>query len=163
ATTAGVNFADDNIDKVHVFLRYDEIDEGNPARPRVAAATDGILATEKDSLDCFSEKTVRVDMARNAQGGHKEQYQFRTEVFYKNAPKSQSDWAPATDRYLLLTPRAMGALRLELALTAAKAVVDSARVALRYAATTGTIFTNEVELTPDAARRTWFQPTGELA
>jgi hypothetical protein len=158
ATPVGVNFERDGIDSIHVFLRYEEQDEGHPERAWIRRAHDGLLRSEKDAI------YWRFDTARDARGGHKRAYQYRTEVFYREGgPPSSTDWTTRSDRMLSITPRAMGALRVELALTARKEMVESARVVLRHESWKGTRFETALELTPDANKRTWFQYTGDLA
>src|SRR5262249_46003757 len=105
----------------------------------------------------------RFDTARDSGGGHKRGYEFRMDVFYRQGPPSAIGWAPRSDRMLTITPRAMGALRVELVLTAPAIRVDSARVALAPQAAGGSRFETALELNPDTNRRTWFQYTGELA
>jgi hypothetical protein len=157
ASTAGVNFARDGIERIHLMLRYEHRDQASPSRPMVQRHTDGQLTSESDAFHW------RFDLARSAGGGHLRSYQYRMDVFYTQGPPSSTDWADSESEMLLITPRAMGAIRVELVLTAPKEVVQSARVSLRYRATTGTQYATAVELTPDATSRTWFQYTGELA
>jgi hypothetical protein len=157
AQTAGVNFESDGIDSIHVFFRYHQVDEGNPDRPVVDRQADGMLRSEKDAV------YFRFDTARDAQGGHKKAYQVRTDVFYKGGPPSSTDWVTRSDQMLQVTPRAMGALRVELALTAGKDAVAGARVELRHQAADGSAYHTALDLTPEANRQSWFQYTGDLA
>lgn len=158
ATPVGVNFERDGIDSIHVFLRYEEQDEAHPDRPWIRREHDGLLRSEKDAI------YWRFDTARDVRGGHKRAYQYRTEVFYREGgPPSATEWITRSNRLLSITPRAMGALRVELALTARKEMVESARVALRHESSKGTRFEAVLELTPEASKRTWFQYTGDLA
>jgi hypothetical protein len=156
ASTAGVNFERDGIDSIHVFFRYEQQDEAHPDRPWVRRSQDGMLRSEKDAL------YWRFDTARNASGGHKRGYEYRMEVFYREGPPSSTSWTPREDRMLTITPRAMGALRVEAVLTAPQQQVESARVVLRYQAMDGGRFENAMELTPQANKGSWFQFTGDL-
>jgi hypothetical protein len=158
-STAGVNFERDGIDKIQVWLVYDEIDELHTDRRRVLRQSDGILTSEKESL-----KFGRFDLARAANGTHKRQYRYRTKVFYKQGPPSppgDDGWATSSDRLLTITAASMGAIRVDLVLTAPKSV-ESARVSLRHKTASNT-FETDIELTPEAGRRTWFQFTGAAA
>ena len=56
----------------------------------------------------------------------------------------------------------MGAVRVELALTAPRELVKSARVALQYKRSDGAMLSDAFDLTPDANRKSWLQPTGEV-
>ncbi|MGH8531302.1 MAG: hypothetical protein ACREV1_00900 [Gammaproteobacteria bacterium] len=157
ASTVNVNFERDGIDSIHVFFRYNQQDEQHPDKPWVTRAKDAFLRSEKDVL------YWRFDTARAAEGSHKRSYEYRTEVFYRQGPPSKTEWVRSSDRELAITPRAMGALRVELALTAPKERVGSARVALQYVSSNGVRYATALELTPEANTRSWFQYTGELA
>jgi hypothetical protein len=159
ASTAGVNFERDGIDRIHVWLLYDEVDEAIAAAPRVRRERDGVLTSERDVL-----KFPPIDLARAPNGGHKRQYRYRTKVFYKQGPPSppgDDNWASSADRMLLITAASVGAIRVELLLTA-PAVVESARVELRHQSS-GRTFETALELTGTNNRRTWFQYTGAAA
>jgi len=158
ASTAGVNFERDGLDSIHVFFRYEQQDEASPDKPWVRRSQDGMLRSEKDAL------YWRFDTARDAGGGHKRGYEFRMDVFYREGPPSATGCMPRSDRMLTITPHAMGALRVELVLTAGKDRVASARVALKHLSQQpgAAPFQAALELTPDANKRTWFQYTGEL-
>ncbi len=156
ASTAGVNFERDGIASVHVFFEYEEQDEAAAGRPWVRRRMDDVLRREEDVI------YWRFDTARRADGGHKRAYRYRTEVIYRDGPRSETPWSTGSNRKLLITPRAMGALRVELVLTASSEVVESARVALRHRGASDTLFEKTLELTPQGDRRTWFQYTGEL-
>lgn len=156
ASTSGVSFERDGIAAVHVFFEYEAQDEKNPARPWVRRKKDDVLKREDEAIHW------RFDTARRADGGHQRAYRYRTEVTYFDGPTSVSEWQTGTSRKLLITPRAMGALRVELALTAGSDEVVSARVALRHRAADGREYAKTLELTPQGDRQTWFQFTGEL-
>lgn len=156
ASTAGVNFERDGIEQIKVWLLYDEIDELDANRARVLRKADGILTSEKDKL-----KFTPLDLARAANGTHKRTYRYRTKTFYKQGPPSPPDddtWATSSDKYLIITAASMGAIRVDLVLTAPKSV-ESARVSLRHEAANN-VFETDIELTPEANRRTWFEFTG---
>jgi hypothetical protein len=157
-STAGVNFERDGIDKIQVWLRYDEIDEPHPARPRVLREQNGTLLSDSEPL-----RFARFDVARRADGSHKRAYRYRTQVIYRNgtvSPPGEAPWRTSSDSYLVITPAAVGAIRVEVALTAGK-TVDAARVNLKHRSRAGRSFETVLELTPDADRRTWFQFTGD--
>lgn len=154
-STAGVHFERDGIDKIHVWLRYDQVDDGHPTRAHVRHEFDGVITSETATL------TFPFDLARSASGGHKRAYEYRTKVFYKQGPPSPADdglWLSSSDRMLIITPAVVGAIRVDAVLTATKAF-DSASLELRHEAR-GQMFKTTLSLTPDASRKTWFQYTG---
>jgi hypothetical protein len=115
-----------------------------------------VLASERDTL-----KFPSFDLARAASGGHKRAYRYRTKVFYLDGPPSppgDDDWSVSSDRMLLITAASVGAIRVDVVLTA-PAIVESARVELRHEAA-GRTFETGLELKSSANRRTWFQFTG---
>lgn len=59
---------------------------------------------------------------------------------------------------LIITPAVVGAIRVDVVLTAAK-TFESARVALQHQAN-GRTFETALELTPEVSRKSWFQFTG---
>jgi hypothetical protein len=63
---------------------------------------------------------------------------------------------------LTVNPNAMGALRVQLALTAKREEVRSVSVALSYRKSTGEVLSDVVILTPDDGRKTWIKTTGEI-
>ena len=157
ASTAGVNFERDGIASIQVWLKYSQVDERHPARILVERSTDGVLKSETEAL------RWRFDSVRAANGAPKRTYDYATEVVYREGTRTgQSASRPSTNQALVITPRAMGALRVELELTAPKPV-DGARVALRHRAPSGRDFETELELNAGKPRRTWFQFTGEPA
>ena len=157
ATTTGVNFKEDGIETVHVFFEYKQIDDADPRKPNVARSKDDVLKSEQEAIHW------RFDTARNADGSHKQAYRYMTEVFYREGPSSKSDWITSTTQKLVITPHAMGALRVELVLTAPEAQVASARVLLQHQTPSRRVFKAALELSQKEPKRTWFQYTGELA
>jgi hypothetical protein len=158
ASTTGIDFAQDGIRTIHVFIRYQQVDEMNPAKPKINQIYDGMLKSDTDTLRC------RFNLARDAQGDFKRDYEFRTEVYYANGEiiSHPDKWTSSTDQMLAINPAAMGAVRVELALTAPRELVKSARVALQYKRSDGALLSETFDLTPDANRKTWLQPTGEV-
>ncbi len=158
AATSGINFERDGIRAIHVFARYDQVDEQNPDRPEVKQSYDGILHSDADALH------FRFNLVRDARGTHKRAYAFRADVFYGNGEviSNPDAWTASGDEMLLINPAAMGAVRVELTLTAPREQVKSAQVALRYQKSGGIALSETFELTPDANKKSWFTPTGEV-
>jgi hypothetical protein len=161
ATTAGVNFERDGLDLIKLEFEYAERDEANPDRPMIERRPGGndkvLIRDETDTAHW------RFDTARHADGRHKRQYRYRTQVHYREGPMRETPWVTTSERQLVITPRAMGALRVELALTAGSSVVESARVALKHRTPGGTVYQAERELVPGQPNPTWMQYTGEVA
>jgi hypothetical protein len=63
---------------------------------------------------------------------------------------------------LLITPRGMGALRVEAVFTVPESMASSARVLLKHQAPSGKTYSTALELNQKDSRKTWFQYTGEL-
>jgi hypothetical protein len=156
ASTAGVNFERDGIDRIHVWLRYDQVDEQNPAKPHVRHEFDAAITKETETIP------FRFDLARLPAGGHKRGYQYRTKVYYRQGPPSPPDdgtWIDASDRTLIITPGVIGAIRVQVALTMKG--VESVRVLLEHDAG-GKTHKGSLELNPETPVRTWFQYTGAV-
>lgn len=162
ASTAGVNFERDGIDKIHVWVRYRQNDTVDPAHPLVTYDDDKVLQSATDAIHW------RWPTARSAHGGHEEEYEYRTQVHYADGrpaepPDGIERWTTTTSRVLLITPPVMGALRVEAVLTAPPDHVSSARVAFRYTSPRGSRFDHAVELDHAQPSKSWFQYTGEVA
>jgi hypothetical protein len=165
ASTAGVDFERDGIAAVHVFFRYEHTDEPDPGRPVIVREHDGLLTAPQDTV------RWRFDLARGADRRHKRDYLYKVDVLYRDGNRTESLWSRASARALQITPAAMGAIRVELVLTAPAGLVDGAEVDLRYPAlTTGTAPSTApapveatIELSPTSARQSWWQFTGEIA
>jgi hypothetical protein len=154
ASTAGVDFALDGIAAVHVSFRYQHNDEGDPSKP-VLREWDGTLKSASDSL------SWRFDLARTKQGSHISDYDYRVDVQYADGQRTQTGWMTSSDRALLITPRAMGAIRVDVVLTAPPDQVNAADVTLRYQPSTGAALSTTLHLTQTDARQSWLQYTGE--
>jgi len=155
ASTAGVDFETDGIASIHVEFLYEHVDERHPDRPTIKRVFDGTLRSHTDVL------RFAFDMARASNGSHIRTYTYKLQVIYADGTDVATDWAEDTDRSLLLTPEAMGAIRVELVLTAPSALVQSAEVHTSYQPATGPAFDWSTELTAENPRKTWLQPTGE--
>jgi hypothetical protein len=160
AQTAGVSFEKDGIELVKLEFEYEEVDEANPDRPTIKRGPQS-----RDNTVLRSESDLahwRFDTARAADGTHKRQYRYRFEVHYRDGAPRKSEWRTSQARQLVITPGAMGALRVELALTAPAAVVRSARVELRHQTGSGQVYEAQRTLTPGGDRPVWLQYTGEV-
>jgi hypothetical protein len=159
ASTSGINFEHDGIKTIHLFIRYDQVDEKNPDRPKFTQSGDGVLKSDADALH------LRLNLARDAQGGYKREYSFRTDVFYGNGEviSHPQSWNTCSDAMLLINPAAMGAVRVELVLTAPRDQVKSARVTLRFQKSDGETVAETIDLTPEASKQSWFKPTGVVS
>ncbi len=161
AQTAGVNFEKDGIDLVKLEFEYEQLDEKNPDRPmikRSPGSNDNTILRAETDLAHW-----RFDTARASDGSHKREYRYRFEVHYREGEPRMSEWRTGTDRQLVITPGAMGALRVELALTAPPEIVRSARVGLKHETRAGRVYEAERSLTAGGERPVWLQYTGDVA
>ncbi len=153
--TAGINFERDGIDQVHVFTRYNQVDYGDPQHPNIVREFDDVLRATTDTLHW------KFDMARDPSGNHIQEYQFRTDVYYQDM-KISSDWQTASDNFLSVNPAAMGAVRVELAFTAPRDQVRKATVTLSFTKADGSVVSEQLDLSADDNRKTWFKATGAI-
>jgi hypothetical protein len=154
-STAGVNFEADGISAIAVAGRYTQVDEISHQPPAGALHPDVTLRSATD--------TGHWDFAlsRDAAGVPKNQYEYATKVYYDNMVLA-TDWQPASADALIVSPAAMGAVRVQLALTARKEEIRSVSVTLSYRKATGEVLSDVVILTPDEGRKTWIKSTGEV-
>src|SRR5262249_47049667 len=82
-------------------------------------------------------------------------------VYYHDLVLS-TDWEPIAADSLVVDPAAMGAVRVQLAMTARKEEIRSVSVALSYRKGNGEVLSDVVILTPDDARKTWVKSTGDV-
>ena len=159
ASADGIDFELDGIAAIVVDVRYEAVDERNPARP-VVRRTDDLLLTADKPVDW-----TRFDLATKAGGGHHGSYEYRTTISYRDGAMrpTVSRWQASSRSNLVINPQALQALRLQLLLTAPPAEVEVARVELRYQGAQGETFTATRGLTQAKPEATWFQPTAELA
>ena len=159
ASTAGVDFVDDGITAVHVFFSYEHTDEADPGKPVVKRQTDGLLTKPEDVV------RWRFDLARTADGRHITDYLYKTDVLYSDGNQVEGVWRKGTGRSLLVTPAAMGAIKVDLVLTAPATLVESAEVELRYTPPDGPDgptpqLRKTLSLTATDNRQSWMQFTG---
>lgn len=154
-STAGINFEADGISAIAVSGRYNETDEVGHQPPAGALHPDVVLKSAAD--------TGHWDFAlsRDGSGVPKNQYEYATKVYYNNMVLA-SDWQPTTADGLIVNPAAMGAVRVQLALTAKREEIRSVSVALSYRKANGEVLSDIVILTPDDGRKTWIKSTGEV-
>ncbi|MCB9716795.1 MAG: hypothetical protein H6712_23255 [Myxococcales bacterium] len=152
----GMDFERDGIDSIHVFLEYDHTDTktGN----RVYHALDDMMTVESPEVRFELER-----LARGPDGLAILDYRIRTEIYYSiDIPKSVGQWMEKHDRTVPVAPRALGALRVELVLTARPESIESAEVHLSYRTSSGELLDRTLTLTTKESRKSWFQFTGEF-
>lgn len=154
-STAGIDFVTDGISAIQVAGRYLQSDEIGHQSPAGALHPDVELKAASD--------TGHWDFAlsRDASGVPKDQYEFATNVYY-NGVVLKTDWQPSIADALIVNPAAMGAVRVQLALTARREEVTKVSVALSYRKSNGEVLSDVVILTPDEGRKTWIKTTGEI-
>jgi hypothetical protein len=154
-STAGINFAADGISAIAVSGRYTATDEIGHQPPAGALHPDVVLKSETD--------TGHWDFAlsRDAAGVPRNRFEYTTKVYYSNVVLA-TDWQPWEADALTVNPAAMGAVRVQLVLTARREEIRSVSVALGYRKASGEVLSDVVILTPDDARKTWIKTTGEI-
>ncbi len=156
-STSGVDFSASGIAKIHVYYRYGQSDDGDPAKPLIERHDDDLLTSATDELH------FRFDTARTASGGHKEEYEYMAEVYWqKGGAPTVVPWTRTNRRTVIITPPLLGAIKVDGVLTAPAGSVDSARVDITYVAADRTSYQGALELTPAAPRGSWLQATGEI-
>jgi hypothetical protein len=155
-STAGMNFQDDGISEVVVSTRYTQVDEAAHPQPAVGRLKDKELKSAADT------EHLEFALSRDKKGVPKPGFEYQTRVYYRNLTL-QSDWMPYEGDAVVVTPQAMGALRVGLVMTARKTEVDSVSVKLSYTKASGEVLSDVVILTPDAPRQVWTKSTGEIA
>lgn len=154
-STAGVNFSTDGIEKIQVFLRYNETDA--PTQQQIVRTTDFNLASATDT------GTFQFDTARAADGTHTTHYQYMAQVHWQKGGEPTSvPWTAANSQHLIITPPTIGAINVDAVMTAPAGSVDSARVLLSYTGSDGAAYSGALELSPAAPRGSWLQSTGEV-
>ncbi|MEM7152825.1 MAG: hypothetical protein AAF799_08280 [Myxococcota bacterium] len=154
--TAGVQFERDGIDSIHVFLEYDHTDA--KTGERVFFNDDAVLTGDDEELTFHVER-----LARDADGNAITHYRIRTEIHYRvDLPKSVGRWVKQQQRQVIVAPRALGAIRVELKLTARPETVEAAEVHLAYRSGAGQVIERTITLTGDEPNQSWFQFTGDF-
>jgi hypothetical protein len=154
-STAGIDFATDGISAIQIAGRYLQSDEIGHQPPAGSLHPDVELKSSTD--------TGHWDFAlsRDAASVPKNEYEYATNVYY-NGVVLKTDWQPSTSDSLIVNPAAMGAVRVQLALTARREEVTKVTVSLSYTKATGEVLSDVVILTPDESRKTWIKTTGEI-
>jgi len=151
---SGVDFEVDGIDAIKVHVIYDARDASSGLAKHFS--DDGTLRRAEDTWH-----TRYIGLARDASGLPQREYTLRAEVYYKGGLTAVIE-RRSSERQPIVTPRALGVVRVELLLSAPSADVESARVDLRCRAPDGTLFEERVELTQSAPRQIWSQYLGAL-
>jgi hypothetical protein len=154
--TAGVDFATDGITTIAVSGRYTQADEKSGQPPVGELNPDAVLKSASDTAHWGP-----FALSRDSAGTLKEGYEYATTVYYGDV-KIATDWQPTTADALIIDPGAMGAVRVQLVLTAKREEISSVSVALSYRKPTGEVLSDVLILTPDEGRKTWVKSTGEV-
>lgn len=153
---ANVNFTDDPVYALKVFLEYDEMDEVRNVRVRKARE---FLFKSADQVHRF-----RQIMAKRADGSPKDGYQYWSELVYKNTGESiriPASGAEATvERQLIISYRRLGFKKVTITLGSMPDMVASVRVQMRYPGSTTSNANQAFELTQDKPTAVYFTYTG---
>lgn len=153
---ANVNFTDDPVYALKVFLEYDETDELRNVRIRKARE---FLFKSADEVHRF-----RQIMAKRSDGSPKDGYHYWSELVYKNTGESiriPANGAEETqERQLVISYQRLGFKKVTLTLGSMPEVVNSVRVHIRYPGSTASSASQSFELTRNEPTGVYFTYTG---
>lgn len=152
-----VNFVEDPVFAVKVFLDYDQQDEQHNVPIKRA----------KEMLFKTSEavQTFRQIMAKGADGAVKDTYNYWSEITYKDSGETirvpASGSLQSRERQLVISYRRLGFVKVNLLLGTMPDNVRSAKVAMRYPGITDQSAEQTFELTKGRPSASFFTYTGE--
>lgn len=153
---ANVNFADDPVYALKVFLDYDQQDEIRGVRVKRAKE---FLFRSPDQVARF-----RQVMAKDASGTPKDEYRYWSEIVYKGTGETirvpRTGSLTSRERQLVISYRRLGFVKVTLILGAMPDNVRSARVDVRYPRSSLPSAVQSFELTRENPTATYFTYTG---
>lgn len=154
---ANVNFADDPVYALKVFLDYDHQDDVRGVRVKRAKE---VLFRSADEVGRF-----RQIMAKDSSGAPKDSYNFWSEIIYKNTGESiripRSGSLTSRERQLVISYRRLGFVKVTLFLGLMPESVRSVRVDMRYPGSHLPSAEQSFELTREKPTATFFTYTGK--
>lgn len=153
---ANVNFEDDPVYALKVFIDYDQQDELRHVRVKKAKE---YLFKSANDIHRF-----RQIMAKGADSAPKDTYQYWSELVYKNTGEAiripASGTLEARDRHLVISYQALGFKKVTLALGTMPEIVQAVRVNIRYPGSTASSAKQSFELTREKPLAVFFTYTG---
>jgi hypothetical protein len=153
---ANVNFNDDPVYALKVFLAYDEMDEVRNVR---VSRTREFLFRSADEIGRF-----RQIMAKRADGSPKDSYRYWSELVYRNTGQTvripASGAETSQERQLVISYQRLGFRKVIVTLGSMPELVASVRVAMRYPGSTLASATQTFELTRTSPTAVFFTYTG---
>ncbi|MEM9904058.1 MAG: hypothetical protein AAF921_03425 [Cyanobacteria bacterium P01_D01_bin.44] len=153
---ANVNFEDDPVYALKVFLDYDQQDDVRNVR--VKKAKEYLF---KNAGDVHRFRQI---MAKNSDGSPKDIYQYWSELVYKNTGETiripNTGTIEARERQLVISYQRLGFKKVTIALGAMPEVVDAVRVNIRYPGSNASSAKQSFELTRDNPLAVFFTYTG---
>lgn len=155
--SANVNFTNDPVYGLKVFLDYDQQDEVQNVRVKAAKE---ILFKSADQVGRF-----RKIMAKGHDGASKDTYSYWSEIVYKDT--GDTIRVPATgslqtqERQLVISYRRLGFIKVNVALATMPESVKSVQLKMHYPGSTLPSAQQSFELTKDKPIATFFTYTGQ--
>ncbi len=154
--SANVNFTADPVYALKVFLSYDQADEIRNTRVKAAKE---LLFKSADQPGRW-----RQIMARGADGAPKDQYQYWSELTYKETGQTiripETGMIDARDRQLVISYRRLGFVKVDLLLSSMPPDIESADVTISYPGSASPDATQSFSLTRDKPTASYFAHTG---
>jgi len=152
---ANVNFADDPVYALKVFIDYDQQDEIRGVRVKRAKE---FLFRSADQIARF-----RQVMAKDASGAPKDEYSYWSEIVYKDTGATiripRTGALTSRERQLVISYRRLGFVKVTLLLGVMPENVGSVRVDIRYPGSNLPSATQSFELTRQEPMATFFTYT----
>ena len=153
---ANVNFSQDPVYALKVFLDYDQHDDVRGVRVKRAKE---LLFRSADQVGRF-----RQIMAKDASGAPKDEYSYWSEVIYKDTGESvripRTGTITSRERQLVISYRRLGFVKVTLLLGTMPENVRSVRVDMRYPDSNLPSASQSFELTRENPTATYFTYTG---
>ncbi|MFZ2489733.1 MAG: hypothetical protein WAZ19_16625 [Anaerolineae bacterium] len=153
---ANVNFVEDPVFALKVFMDYDQQDELRNERIK--------FAKELTFKSGDEVKRFRKVMAKGTDGAVKDEYNFWSQIVYKDTGQTIRIPASGTiktrERELIISYRRLGFVKVKLLLGAVSDLVKAAHVTMRYPGSTAPTAQQSFELTRDNRTASYFTYTG---
>ncbi|MGK7912253.1 MAG: hypothetical protein AB4050_12365 [Synechococcus sp.] len=153
---ANVNFKDDPVYALKVFIDYDQQDEMRNVR--VKKAKEYLFKSANDV------HRFRQIMAKNADGSPKDTYQYWSELVYKDTGETirvpNSGTIEVRERQLVISYQRLGFKKVTIALGSMPEIVKAVRVNIRYPGSNASSANQSFELTLDNPLAVFFTYTG---
>ena len=153
---ANVNFEDDPVYALKVFLDYDQQDEKRNVRVKKA---NEFLFKSSDQIQRF-----RKIMAKDANGAPKDSYNYWSEIVYKDSGETirvpSAGSLESRERELVISYRRLGFVKVKVSLGPMPDLVESVTIDFSYPHSTSPSAEKTLELTKDSPTGSYFTYIG---